>query len=331
MNSDAKIILAAFTKNGISRALELSRLLGGRVFVPKRFAGLCSGLEIIDQALCDWTGKYFHSVNAMIFIGACGIATRAISRHITDKLHDPAVIVMDELGKYVIPVLSGHIGGANDLARRIAALIHAQPVITTATDVNNILAVDEWAVKNSCVVENPSVIKKFSGALLECVNVGVAVSDLNLPSPFPVTLWLRPKVLVLGAGCNRGVDVSEFERCAIDFLDGAGVNALSLRSLASVDIKADEPALKSFAAKYDIPFLTFRAEDLQALPGKFTRSEKVLRITGTDNICERSCMKASGAGAVLLRSKCIYDNVTLALARVKFTGEDIHDKATRRD
>lgn len=311
MSTENKIITAAFTRRGINLALRL----GYRVFVPERL--LCEGTEAITESLSVWAGRYFHSVKALIFVGACGIAVRAIAPHVESKLSDPAVIVIDESGRFVIPVLSGHIGGANELSGMIADKIHAQAIITTATDLNNIIAVDEWAVKNECVIENPENIKYISGSMLEGHNIGVAVTHEDIPAPFPVTLWLRPKVLVLGAGCHKGVSESEFERSAIDFLDGAGVSILSLKVIASIDIKANEPALISFARKHNIPFVTFSADELNALPGKFSGSDIVRRITGTDNICERACMLAAGEGAVLLRSKCVYDNMTFALARCR--------------
>ena len=225
------------------------------------------------------------------------------------------MIVVDEAGKFVIPVLSGHIGGANELARRIAGFLDAQAVITTATDINSLPAVDEWAVKNDCAIQNPEAVKHISGALLDGHSVGVAVTCEDIPAPFPVTLWLRPRVLVLGAGCNRGTNPAEFEESALDFLKGAGVSVLSLRALASIDLKKDEPAMKAFAEKYGVPFLTFGADELQALEGRFTASETVRHFTGTDNVCERSAVLAAGEGAVLVRNKCVYNGVTFALAR----------------
>ena len=310
---DSEIIIAAFTKNGINLALRLARFLNAPVFAPERFAS--DEVRAIDESLTELTGKYFHEVRALIFIGACGIAVRAIAKHVKSKLSDPAVIVIDEAGKFVIPILSGHVGGANELARKIAAFLHAQPVITTATDVNNLPAVDEWAVNHDCDIENPEAIKHVSSKILEGQEVGVAVTEQTQITPFPITLFLRPRNLILGAGCNKGVDPEEFERAAKSFLDGAGVSVLSLKALASIDIKAQEKALVLFARNHNIPFLTFSASELQSLPGNFTTSQKVLSITGTDNICERSCMLAAGENAVLLRSKFICSGITFALAR----------------
>ncbi len=306
--------IAAFTSKGIELASLLAEYLDAGVFVPERFSR--DGLGVISPSLSEWTGRIFHEVSALIFISACGIAVRAAAPYVESKLSDPAVIVIDESGKFVIPILSGHIGGANDLARKIAALLHAQAVITTATDINNLPAVDEWAVKHNCAVENPRAVKHISGALLDGANVGVAVTCEEIPAPFPVTLWLRPRVLVLGTGCNRNTDPAKFEECAVDFLRSAGASVLSVKAVASIDIKKDEPALVSFAERHNIPFMTFTASELQAVQGRFTSSERVREFTGTDNVCERAAVLAAGDGAVLLRNKCVYDGMTFALARV---------------
>ena len=308
----SEIVIAAFTNRSINLALRLAKFLNARVFVPKRLAR--DDVEVIDEALSEWAGKYFHEAKALIFISACGIALRAIAPHIESKLSDPAVIVIDEAGKFVIPILSGHVGGANELARKISGFLHSQPVITT-TDVNNLVAVDEWAVNHDCAIENPELIKRVSGKILEGYEVGVAVTEQTQATPFPVTLILRPRNLILGAGCNKNTDPEEFEYAAKSFLDSSGVSVLSLKALASIDLKAQEKALVLFARNHNIPFLTFSASELQSLPGNFTGSQKVLSITGTDNVCERSCMLAAGEKAILLRSKAIYGGITFALSR----------------
>lgn len=316
MDSEGKIIIAAFTHNGINLALRLSGYLDSRVFVPERFTGVNSKLEMISGSLTEWTGKFFNESKALIFISSCGIAVRAISAHVQSKLSDPAVIVIDESGKYVIPILSGHVGGANELAKQIAGLIDSRAIITTATDLNNIIAPDTWAVNHDCVIENPDAIKHVSARLLENLPVGVAVTDQIISAPYPVTLYLRPRVLVLGVGCNRGVDPDEFESAAQEFMKSSGASILSLKALASIDIKANEPALIKFSRSHKIPFVTFSSRELQDLPGRFTSSQKVLEITGVDNICERACVKAAGENAVLLRSKFIRDGMTFALAKI---------------
>ena len=259
-----------------------------------------------------WTQEAFGSADALLFIGAVGIAVRAIAPHVRSKTTDPAVLVMDERGRHVIPILSGHIGGANELALEIARRTGAEPVITTATDINGVPAIDVWAVKHDCAIENPAAIKAVSARALAGGEVGVMITERTLTPPFPVTLRLRPRTLVLGAGCRRGVDAQAFERAALDFLDRCGVSLLSLRALASIDRKADEQALIDFARKYRLEFQTYTAQELNAAPGVFAHSDYVQRTVGVGCVCERAAVLAS-AGA-LLRGKTVYEGITLALA-----------------
>lgn len=305
--------IAAFTHRGVNLALRLAEFLDGEAFAPERFSR--DGVNVIDSPLSEWAGKMFRDVRALIFVGACGIAVRAVAPHVKDKMRDPAVVAVDEGGRFVVPLLSGHVGGANDLARKIAGFLNATPVITTATDINNLPAIDEWAVKNNCAIENPGAVKNISAEILEGHSVGVAVTHENIPVPFPVTLFLRPKILVLGAGCNRGINPADFESSAMDFLNGAGVSVMSLKAIATIDIKRDEPAMRIFAESHNIPLVTFTADELNTVAGNFTASERVRHFTGTDNVCERACVLCAGEGGVLLRNKTVYNGITFALAR----------------
>lgn len=130
-----------------------------------------------DEPLADWTKRGFEEGNALIFVGATGIASRSIAPFIKSKLEDPAVIVIDELGKFVIPILSGHVGGANELAIRLADKLNAIPVITTATDINDKFAIDVWARKNGLNILNKDGIAKVSSKLLRGINVSLYIDD----------------------------------------------------------------------------------------------------------------------------------------------------------
>ena len=259
-----------------------------------------------------WAAEAFSSCNALLFIGACGIAVRAIAPHVKSKLADPAVVVMDEMGRFIVPLLSGHVGGANALALALAKKTGAQPVITTATDLNGVPAVDRWAVEQGCAIENPSTVKSVSSAALAGRAVGVMITERALKPPFPVTLVLRPRTLILGAGCKKGIAPAAFEEVALSFLDKCGVSLLSVRALATIDIKAGEPAFRDFCAKYRLPLTTYSAEALSMVSGVFAESEYVLEKVGVSNVCERAAVLASGGR--LLTGKTKYEGVTLALA-----------------
>ena len=146
----------AFTEKGMALAHRLARALPGSV-------SRCGAGGV---RLAEWTGTQFAQADALIFVGAVGIAVRAIAPHLKSKTTDPAVVVLDECGRFAVPLLSGHLGGANALARALAEACGAIPVITTATDANGVFAVDEWAKAQGCAVLEPERIKLVSGALL---------------------------------------------------------------------------------------------------------------------------------------------------------------------
>ena len=172
-----------------------------------------------DCSLAEWVRDAFDSADALIYVGAVGICVRTIAPYIKSKTRDPAVVVIDETGRYVIPVLSGHLGGANDLARRIARLTGAEPVITTATDLAHAFSVDAWARIQGCVVENPGRIKAVSSKIL-------AGDDIVIASDFPISGKVPEHVIVRECRdaesrntCIRGRTCCPGMHCGIDERD----------------------------------------------------------------------------------------------------------------
>ena len=169
-----------------------------------------------DCSLAEWVRDAFDSADALIYVGAVGICVRTIAPYIKSKTRDPAVVVIDETGRYVIPVLSGHLGGANDLARRIARLTGAEPVITTATDLAHAFSVDAWARIQGCVVENPGRIKAVSSKIL-------AGDDIVIASDYPISGEVPEHVIVRECRdaesrntCIRGRNCCPGMHCGID-------------------------------------------------------------------------------------------------------------------
>lgn len=130
-------------------------------------------IQIQEAGLEEFTQQAFENADQIIYIGAAGIAVRAIAPYLESKDTDPGVIVIDELGKFVIPILSGHIGGANDMAKMLAKMLGSAPAITTATDINGCLAIDTWAVNHNMKVANIENIKHISAAVLENQEIGI--------------------------------------------------------------------------------------------------------------------------------------------------------------
>lgn len=319
------IAIAAFTPRGT----ELGRLLAGELGASLALTGR------EDFSLSIWTAEQFPKREALIFIGAAGIAVRAIAPHLRHKAEDPAVLCVDELGGYVIPLLSGHLGGANALAQRLAALTGGEAVITTATDLNGLFAVDLWAKRQNMAVVNPERIKSVSAKLLRGERV-------RIDCPWPVAgerphlvemgnpgdacvccrrtdgnaLLLAPRIVMLGIGCRRGTTKEQLELSFARFCDERGLLPQAVAAAVSLDLKQDETGLLAFCKAHDWPLCFYSADKLKAVPGTFSASPFVERTTGVDNVCERA---AACEGGKLIEKKYAAEGVTFAAAEGPFT------------
>lgn len=332
------IALLAFTENG--------RILGKKVERLVLENKLADEVIVYDNTVkaSIFVDDCFTKVDGIIFIGAIGIATRMISKNIRSKDVDPAVVVIDELGNYVIPILSGHLGGGNFLGNALAYSLDATPIVTTATDINHKFAVDIWTKKVGCVIDNISMIKYISSAVLEDKEVGL-VSDFSivgeLPNniheddnlevgicvsydegkkPFEKTLNAIPRNIVMGVGCRRDSNPFQFEKFILDVLEKNKISLNAIEKIWSIDLKADENCIKRFSQKYDIPFFTSSADDLNKVEGEFTSSNFVKKITGVDNVCERSAVLGTGSNNrdSLILPKTSDNGFTIALAARKW-------------
>ncbi len=318
--------LLAFTDRGEALARRLAEALPGE-------AARCGA----PLPLAAWTARAFGRAGGLVFVGAAGIAVRAIAPHLKSKTTDPAVVVVDEAGRFAVPVLSGHLGGANELARRIAALTGGTPVLTTSTDVNGVFAVDLWAKCQRCAVLDPGRIKTVSAKLLGGGSVTVQSDwpvagepppgvSLTADGPADVTLTLRPagraglrlvpRLAALGVGCRRGTSRQALDAALDALLAQSGVSGEALCQVCTIDLKENEPGLLEFCAARGLPLRTFTAAQLAALPGNFTPSAFVQRVTGVDNVCERAAVL--GSGGELALPKAAGSGVTMALALAPF-------------
>ena len=248
------------------------------------------------------------------------------------RANPDAVVVVDEAGRYAVPILSGHLGGANDLARRIAGLTGAEAVLTTATDVNGVFAADQWARRQGLLVPWPERILGVSSRLLagetvplwsRCPVSGPCPAGLiwgerdradivvDWTPPRPEALWLCPRTLRVGVGCRRGTSEEAIRALFDRTLDGLGLPARAVGAVCSIDLKAEEPGLLAFAGALGLPLTVYSAGRLARVEGSVSPSSFVAQVTGVDNVCERAAL---AEGGVLLKSKTALDGVTLALA-----------------
>ena len=291
----------------------------------------------IHNRLKEFTEAAFAGGDAIIFIGATGIAVRAIAPYIKSKADDPAVVVCDEQGKFVIPILSGHIGGANELAAKISTLINAIPVVTTATDINNIWAVDSWAVKKGLKILNIEEIKYISSAMLRGEKIGLlsdtAIMDKlpenvifnnydmdcgivispYLKKPYKHTLNLIPKCLSIGVGSRKNANVQALCKLLDVILAEKNIDAYAIENIATIDIKRNESSVLKLCESLNKEIICYSCEELNEVSGSFNTSDFVKSVTGTDNVCERSAIKAADNGKIIV-SKTAGNGVTMAIA-----------------
>lgn len=348
-----RIAIICFSQRGLELSEKIGNFLKGRQYqvtvgCKGEFIAVGEGREKIDESLSTWTKRNFRQKDGLIFVGATGIAVRAIAPFLVGKDTDPAVLVVDETGEFVISLLSGHIGGANELARSIGERLDAVPVITTATDRNRKLAVDQWAKTQGLHIHNLPAAKIIAASILadlpvgfysevpvlgnipeeiswnaENTDTGITITKEGKPYPqiFKKQLTLLPRNLVLGIGCRRGTPVGKIRNRVEVALSETRRDENSVIEVASINLKEDEEGLIAFCQERNLPLKTFTSEELLAVDGAFTSSDFVQSVTGVDNVCERAALLGGMAHgeAKLISEKNSGDGVTVAISEIPFT------------
>ncbi len=292
-------------------------------------------------SLSESVSQNFNKFHAHIFIMAAGIVVRTIAPCLKSKLSDPAVVAVDDHGTFAISLLSGHLGGANELAGQVARLLDAVPVITTATDIGQVPAVDVLAKRYNLAIENPEMIRSVHMAMLQgrkiglydplnllgndlaewievdprCLNKSIAgvfvdYKTSGLPS---CLLVLRPRLLSVGIGCNRNTSVDEIMNAVRDVFDSAGFSVNSIKNIATIEAKTDEQGIIGVAETLSVPLRFFSEHQLGKVHEVPTPSEVVKKHMGVVSVCEASAILASDQGKLLV-PKQVKKNVTVAVA-----------------
>ncbi len=333
-----KAALLACSPQGGAMAAKLKQAENWRdspVYLPARYCQATETGVHGYESLALLVRQLFAQYDCLVFFCACGIAVRMIGPLLRGKYSDPAVVVCDEGGLFAISLLSGHMGGANEFAAEIADVLGAVPVITTATDVQGVFAVDSWAKTQQLYMEEKQLVKEISARLLQGELVGFS-SDYcwqgTLPAglkqngdcrwgicisteakqPFLHTLHLRPRNLVLGVGCRRGITAAQLEQAFQQMLKRYSIEEKRISAAASIDLKQQEAGLLAWTAQKKLPIFFYTAEQLQHVSGAFTPSAFVQQIAGVDNVCERSAALASNGGQQIVAKQKL-DGVTMAV------------------
>ena len=348
-----KTAIITLTKGSVKLGLGLhERLLDSELFVPEKHRNMADGKGITFTEIKDAAEKAFSEYDGLVFIMATGIVVRVIAPFIKGKDVDPAVVVMDEAGKFAISLLSGHLGGANELAREVAGLTRATPVITTATDVCNKPYAEDIARELDCEIENVSGIKVINSAFLHDEKVAInpplekrgilagcgnfiffdtlkgllasectariSITNRVFPNIVENCLLFRPKNLVVGIGCNRNTSAEEIEDVAFKVLKDAGLSQMSIRNLATIDVKRDEDGILKFAKKYGLAIDFFNKEELEKAKLVTPPSLHVIDAVGVGGVCEPAAMLSARVSKLLV-NKVKSGNVTVAVAETRET------------
>ncbi|WP_049727274.1 cobalt-precorrin 5A hydrolase [Dorea sp. D27] len=351
MKEEKNLTIISFTDTGSRLGAALCRQpvltqTACRGYAPEKYAARYS-LRPLPEDMKAWIGTLWGK-DAFLFIGAAGIAVRLIAPWVHDKYTDSPVIVMDEKGQYIIPLLSGHVGGAVELARVLAGVTGGVPVITTATDVQETFAVDMFALKNGLKIGSRELAKQISAAVLDQKKIGLyseSPIDGSWPEelepctsleelqryPYGIAITeegaaagqgtektvLRLKhraCIVAGIGCRKGTQMGQLAAGLGEVLQAHRIEAGQITAFASIELKKGEPGLRALAEEYEVPFHTFTAQELSTVAAVSSHSEFVERVTGVDNVCERAALRLCPDGE-LIQPKICAQGATFALVR----------------
>lgn len=320
----------------------ISLTKGGRLLAERLCALLDNCTECTRQgSVKERIKKAWRDSEGLICIMAAGIVVRSIASLCEDKRVDPCVVVIDEKGEFAISLLSGHLGGGNALAKKIAHITGGRAVITTASDVTGHTALDLWAVNNEMTIANPEKLPSVAGKLVNEGQLTLYTDQCleGLPDDFcrvekikqadlvisPINpdkyngLWLIPGNLFVGFGCNRGTTIAEFEQAWDDMGNEYQIDFRAVVGLASIDLKSDEEGLLAFAEKKNLPLRFFSRDEINSVVG-ISASDAAMRAIGAKAVAEPTAILAAGSvcapGRLFIRKRK-WKNVTAAVAERK--------------
>lgn len=356
MSPEMRVAVVAITGGGAQLGQKLCKSLAGlELYVSRRYAGRAGGsCHCFDPTgLKALVAELWKKHDGFVLIMATGIVVRIIAPLLDSKETDPAVVVMDDAGRFAISLLSGHLGGANELAGRCAFASGARAVVTTATDAHDLPSFDMLAKEQGWAIDDISRVKTLNTLLLDDEEIAVVdvtgqtrlwlhgrgrvtfyetfaeaasssacgllfVTNRHLPpqiSPERL-LILRPRNLVLGIGCNRGTPVDEIETFAATHLKRLFLSPKSVACIATVAAKRDEAGLTEYAERLGVPLRCFGSDELNQVHFPSPPSEHAMAAVGVAGVAEPAAILASGGGQLLLK-KVKSANVTLAVAELK--------------
>lgn len=365
MSTEDRIAYIAVTRKGKELAQKLKGLMGqGDIYITSKLQGedtkkqenqkTSKEFSVIEDRLGIFMKQLFKEYDYLICIMATGIVVRSIAPYIESKLKDPAVLVLDEQGEYVISLLSGHMGGANRMAKKISELLDAHPVITTATDVNKKAALD-------CIIKDLNAYTKTLRESVKAVNYGLVHDEkigLYIKGDYEIDergfirldgldeeilkrklnemdqvvyishkagtcIWheklikVVPRRFVLGIGCKKHTSAAHMLEAFESYMRKHKLDPHSIALIGSIELKKDEEAIKVLAKKLEVPFRILSKEAILEVEGIFQGSSFVKQNIGVACVAEPAAYLLGDRKIILPKEK--YEGITFALGVVANT------------
>ena len=352
---DKKIAILSITNNGRELALRIKEIMKNvDVFFIKKDTDYKSDeVTVVNKGLKEFIPQIFDKYDYLIFIMATGIVVRTIAPLIISKFSDPAILVMDEKGNNIISLLSGHMGGANEMTLYMSDLINSHPVITTATDVNKKSSLDMIAKKlnghiddfrdnvlkiNSMLVNNEEVHLYIDGNYkinhqgftlydektdLDKVRNLVVVTNKkdinkilnkNIENLNEKIIKVTPKDIVIGVGCKKNTDSNHMKNSLIKFLAEYNIDINAVKEIGSIEIKKDEKAIIDLAKFLDVKFKTFSVEEISKVDYLYEKSDWVKKNVGVYSVSDPVAHLLSEGRVIINKQK--YDGITFSIGRI---------------
>lgn len=321
-------------------------------YISNRFKGKYQDCFFIEENFSEFVALLWHKYSHFVFIMASGIVVRTIAPLLKNKKVDPAVVVLDEKGNFAISLVSGHTGGANELAWELASKLGATPVITTASDVQGIPSIDELARQWHCVLEHSKDLKKITWSILHREKIAILTSvKLEVDFPPNVQIYpidkidksfltcrgvvyitektldfvsefaqklpfviLRPRNIIVGIGCRRGKSQENIRHAIENTLQSSGISINSIACLATITVKSDEKGLIDTAKEFGVPLKIITPEEIQIVEDQFKGSDFVKKQVGVGAVAEPAAWLAA-KNPEIISSKKKYSGVTVAVVR----------------
>ena len=355
----SKVAIVCITKNGINISKRIKeKIPSASIYAQSKHKDSSDGIIWFEKNTKIMIEEIFKEYESIICIFSLGAVIRLISNLLKDKKTDPAVIVIDDKANFVISTLSGHLGGANSLTKSIADILNSTPVITTAADVNETIAVDllgsefKWRIENFENVtkisafmvneekigvyqdtgetkwwnkelpKNVSIVKDIDELRSDDFKAGLIISDKIITDPLLVnkSVIYRPKSLVVGLGFHWDTTQKEIEDGILKVLKENGLSFHSIRNLSTINRGKSPASLGSFSDKHGIPLEFYDKEKLDKIMVP-NPSDVVKKYEGTSSVSEASSILSSGGELIVTKQK-FPPNLTVAVSRINSSKVD---------